>query len=253
MLKFNIKMNQAFVDLYQLIWKEVFPEEPALEIGEFERIMAEDIFLPKKYKCALSGKPVYSSPEYGYKKFISPEAWIEKGQGGNVMEEKAEIKDLSDLLVRIDKIALFKANRSLNSDVIEASDDIHSSNLIYKSAHIYVCQKLLFCHNMVESEYVMASMGSKSCNFSIRALDSAKVSNSFDVSYCANVAHSYFCHNCFDLRDCMFCFHLASKQYCVGNAQYEEAEYKKIKEKLLKEYFENLKKDGAFVSLETMK
>jgi len=241
-------MNDSFKELYGVIWKQVFGELPIIDADKIKDLWAKDIVLPLVNKSELSGKPVWSSPEYEYKHFISEAEKSERSEKDNFMEAKVEVTSLTDVLNQIKKVAFFRGGRMLNSSAVEESDDIYSSNIIYNSTHIYTSQKIIWGNNLVQSEYLMASKNSKNCTFSIRVMDSANVANCFDVSFCANTSNSMFCHDCFDVRDCLFCFHLASKRFCIANMQFEEAEYNEIKKKILAEYFELLE-SGKFVGL----
>jgi hypothetical protein len=244
-------MNKIYQDLFEVIWNQVFTDVSMLSIEDFKKNFIDDILLPERFKCELSGEVVWSSPEYGYKRFISKAEANKRTEKDNFMEVSEKISSLDDVLGMVKDVALFKGERDMNSSSVEESDDIYSSDMVYNSTHIYSSQKVLWCNNVIQSEYVVASKGSKNTSFSIRVIDSGSVSNSFDISFCANASNSYFCHNCFDIRDCMFCFHLTSKRFCIANRQYDEAEYFKIKKKIISDYFEQLK-SGKFVSLRSL-
>ncbi len=245
-------MNKMFEDIYETVWREIFPGFPMLDIETFQKLFTKDMMLPQKYSCAITNTPIYSSSIYGYKKFISRPEVEKRVNQDNFMEEKKEIGSLKDLLSIMQKQALFRGSRSLNSELVEESDDIYSSSHIYRSLHLYNCQKMLFCNNNKMCEYLLASSGTGESTFGIHILDSGSISNSFDVSWSGKCANSYFLHSCIDVRDSMFCFHLSSKQYCIGNMQFTEKEYTTLKKLLLKEYFDQLKEEGAFTMLASL-
>lgn len=242
-------MQTIFQQIYQQVWQELFPNQEIMPLETFQKLYTSDISLPKLYTCELSGQEVFSSDEYGYKRFITPETSIQRGEKDNHMESKKTIDSLYNLLETSKNVFLFKGSRSVNSDGLEASDDIYSSSYVYNSTHLYSCQKMLFSYNCVESEYLIASKGSKACSFGIRVFDSGSASNCFDVSFIGKSANCYFCHDSYDLRDCMFCFHLTSKQYCIGNMQFDKDEYEKLKRLLLKDYFAQLDGPNSFITL----
>ncbi len=242
-------MNQVFDQIYTKVWNEVFAGIKPLDQEAFKNVYTKDIQLPKQFACALSGTPVYSGTEYGYKKFMSQEENKKRMNTDNFMEPRSDIPNFAGLLGLMKNRSLFRGSRSINSELVEESDDIYSSSYIYQSTHIYSCQKVMYCYNTKTSEYLLASKGSGDCSFGIRIMDSGNTSNSFDVHWSGKCAHTYFSHDCYDLRDCMFCFHIVSKQYCIGNMQFTEDEYKTMKEKLLKEYFAQLASSNAFVSI----
>ncbi len=242
-------MNKVFEQIYTKVWEEIFPGINPIDQAAFKKLYCNDIPLPQAYPAISGNISVYSSPEYGYKKFITKEESEKRMNTDNFMEPKTDIASFADVLKLMEKRATFRGNRALNSDVTEESDDIYSSSYIYNSAHVYSSQKLMYCFNMKTSEYLLASKGSGDCSFGIRVIDSGSISNSFDVGWSSKSANSYFSYSVVDVRDCMFCFHIMSKQYCIANMQFSQEEYKKLKEKILKEYFDQLTKPDAFVSI----
>lgn len=227
-------MNQVFKDIYETIWKEVFGGIKQLPIEKFVGLLAEDIDLPKKYTCEKSGKDIFMSEKYKYPRFVH-ESVME-----SFADEIEEIKNFDDLVKEVPKIAVFRGNKIMNSEVVEASDHVYSSSYVYNSQHIYMGQKIMFSENCSESEYLLACRGGSGSNFSIRLFDSSKTANSFEIDWSGNISNSYFIHDCFDLRDCMFCFHIRSKEYCIGNRQYTKEKYLELKKILLEEYIDQL-------------
>lgn len=242
-------MNQVFIDIYNTVWKGIFTNVVPLEIERFKELFASDIVLPKKFQCEISGEDIYSDSDFPYKRYISEKEIWKRDEIDNFVKEKVTISGLNDVLPKIKDLAMFRGNNKMNSDVVENSDNIFSSSYVFESSSIMNCQKILFSHNLGPSEYLLASKNSKDCSFGIRLVDAAGVSNSFDVSYSGKSSNCYFCHDCFDLRDCMFCFHLNSKQFCIGNMQFEEQEYKQLKEKILADYFAQLNSENSFKTL----
>lgn len=245
---YNTNMNDVYKQLYTAIWKEVFPGFEPMEITRFKALYTQDLWLPGVYKSAIGGQDVYASGEYKYKELITPDE--SKDLGDNVFSKEgiASLKDLIGSL-KEKKLTTFRGSRSLNSDELEESDDIYSSTFVYNSTHIFGSQKIMFSYGNRACEYLMACKGNGESSFGIRLWDSGSVSNSFDIHWCGKSANCYFCVDSYDLRDCMFCFHIKSKQYCIGNMQFEEAEYKQLKQMILTEYFAQLNSPNPFVTL----
>lgn len=241
-------MDKVFLDIYNVVWKEVFPGVDIMPVDKFSQLYTGDIRLPQKYESVSGQGSVYSLADYGYKRFVTEQELKDRTNTDNYLKPKIEVSGLTDLINKTLDIATFRGSRALNSDVIEESDNVYSSSYIYKSAEIQSCQKMVFCNGNKACEYLVASRGNGESTFGIRLFDNGGVSNSFEVHWSGKSSNCYFCSGCYDLRDCMFCFHLVSKQYCIGNMQFEEAEYKAMKEKLLNEYFEQLP-SGKFKGL----
>jgi hypothetical protein len=239
-------MDQVFLDIYQAVWKEIFPNVEIMDLEKFKELYTKDLRLPKKYESVFDHTSVYALDDYGYKRFITEDEVKQRNEVDNFMKQKTEIIDLKDLLNNVGDVATFRGSRTINSDVVEESDSVYSSSYIFNSAEIRTCQKMVFCHGNKDGEYLAASRGNAESTFGIRLFDDGGVSNSFEVHWSGKSSNCYFCSNCFDLRDCMFCFNIVSKQYCIGNMQFEEAEYKQLKEKLIKEYFAQIDQLNAF-------
>jgi hypothetical protein len=41
--------------------------------------------------------------------------------------------------------------------------------------------------------------------------------------------NSLFIQDCYDLYECMFCAHISSRRYCIGNMEFSESEYNRLK------------------------
>ena len=106
-----------------------------------------------------------------------------------------------------------------------------------KTLVIRKSKNVLFSVDNDTLEYVVAGWRSQTSTFSIRVEDSQLVSNSFNVIWSAKVTNSFFVQDCFDVSDCMFCSHIAGKQYCIANMQFEKEEYERLKLKVIQWIF----------------
>ena len=92
---------------------------------------------------------------------------------------------------------------------------------------------MIFCDSCGSSEFLLASQRSGSSSFCIRTDDSKDCSNSYNVVCSNKIMNSLFIQDCFDLHECMFCSHIASKKYCIANMQFDEEEYFLIKKSII--------------------
>lgn len=242
-------MNKVFSEIYKAVWDEIFPGFEQIEIEKFRKIFTSDFILPQKYQCAFSGEDVYCTSDYGYKRFVGDKERAKRMDLDNHMEPKSNVNSLAEALGKVSKIAYFRGSKIVNSDVVEASDNIYSSSYIYNSSSIHGAQKIMFSYDMAPCEYMIASRNCKDCSFGIRVMDSSEIYSSFDISFSGKCSHCYFCHNCYDLKDCMFCFHIESKQYCIANMQFTEEEYNRLRPIILKEYFDQIGSEDRFALL----
>ena len=236
-------------EILKTILDDIFPNI-LIDVKKFEKLLTHDLTLPQEFKSDTN-KKVFASPEYGYKKFISMSEDVKRIEESRV-EKGIEFDSWDQAIREAKKVAYFSAERQINSEFVNSSDDVYSSSYIFNSTHIFSCQKLISCNNCFESDYLAASKGSRGCNFGVRLIDCVNTNTSFECSWLANCSRVYFSHSCEDLTDCMFCFHLKSKQFCIANMQYSKEEYEKIRELLLKEYIKKISSTNSFWGLKDL-
>ena len=121
----------------------------------------------------------------------------------------------------------------MNSINVSKSDTIYRCENVYRCTDCSDSKNIIYCDSCGESEFLIASQRSGNCNFCIRCDDSKNCSNSYNVICSNKVNNSLFIQDCFDLYECMFCSHIASKRYCIANMQFEEQEYFAIKKVII--------------------
>jgi len=210
---------------------QIFGYENPFSIEQFLQKYAFDIRLPQKVTDSTTGEEVwtqYVNPT----KFISTEnAWAREDWENR---PKIVIKDIQDVLNAWNEINYTAADRHLESENVAQSDSIMSSQNIFRSNDCGDSSNLVFCDGVYKSEFVAASQRAISSNFCIRLEDSSFVSNSFSIQWSKKVTNSFFLQNCFDMQECMFCAHIAGKKFNIANMQFEEEEYREIKDMVIR-------------------
>ena len=92
----------------------------------------------------------------------------------------------------------------------------------------------IFSDNMTNCEYMVASQGVANSAFCVRVADSGEVSNSFEVSWCGKINNCLFLHDCGDMQDSMFCTNMKGGRFCVANMQFDEAEYRRLRDEVVR-------------------
>jgi hypothetical protein len=64
----------------------------------------------------------------------------------------------------------------------------------------------------------------------------------FEVNDSNSCTDCYFCHNCEDLKNCMFCFNTKAKRYAIGNVEVGREAYMKIRKLLQEQVADELEK-----------
>ena len=147
---------------------------------------------------------------------------------------KRQLNSLQDILAAWNDVNLTATERSIDSQNMSECDMIYFSQNVYRSQDITSSRNIIFSDSVLSSEYLAASQRSQASNFCIRLEDSKETSNSFGVSWSGSISNSFFLHDCKDVHDSMFCSHIASKQYCIANMQFEKEEYEKLKEQVMR-------------------
>src|SRR5262249_53582128 len=109
-----------------------------------------------------------------------------------------------------------------------------SSEMVYRSQDVANSKHILFCQDVTSCEYVAASQRSNNSTYCARLHDSTKCSNSFAVQWSNGVVNSLFISDSRDIYECLFSSNLSSKRFCIANIQFEEAEYHKLKDMVLR-------------------
>lgn len=229
--KVEIMDEKKAKKILDTILGQVFGYENPFTLGQFKQKYAFDIRLPQKVTDATTGEDIwtqYINPT----KFISTQnAWAREDWDNR---PKIEIKAVEDILNAWNEINYTAANRHLESISVSESDSIMSCENIFRSNDCGDSKNLVFCDGVYKSENIAASQRAISSTNCIRIEDSSFISNSFSIVWSKKIVNSFFLQNCFDMYECMFCAHIAGKKFCIANMQFEEEEYMKIKDMVIR-------------------
>lgn len=190
---------------------------------------AFDIRLPQQVYDITTNEPTWAQ-SVNPTKFITMKNANNRSTKDDWLIPKRPIGSLEDILAAWNETNIMATERQIEASNVSESDNIYNSENVYRSLDIHYSKNVLFSDAAKKSEYVVACQRSNALSFCIRVEDSTDCSNSFNVIWSAKIANSFFIQDCYDLIDCMFCSHIATKQYCIANMQFEEAEYRKLKD-----------------------
>jgi hypothetical protein len=218
------KAAQAVLDK---IIGQIFGFKNPLSLEQFRAKYAFDVRLPQQVNDTTTGQTTWTqSPNPS--KFITVEnAWARQDWDNR---PKRQLNSVQDILAAWNDINYTATERHLDSLNIGESDNIYSSENVFRSQDITASKNILFSDGLNESEFVVAGQRSKGLSFCARVEDSHSTSNSFAVSWSKKIVNSFFIEDCGDMYECMFCSHITNKQFCIANIQYEEAEYRRLKD-----------------------
>ena len=208
---------------------QVFGYQNPLTLEQAMQKFAFDIRLPQQVYDSTTNESTWAqSANPG--KFITMDNARKRSGVDDWLIPKKQLNSLEDILAAWAETNFMATERQLESAITAESDNIYNSENVYRSLDINQSKNVVFCDAANKSEFVIACQRSQALSFCIRTEDSKECSNSFNVIWSAKVANSFFVQDCYDLMDCMFCSHIMSKQFCIANMQFDEAEYRRLKE-----------------------
>lgn len=214
------------------IFKKVFGIENTKNLDEIMNKFAFDVWLPRQVIDMSTQETTWSNFEQNYN-FISTKNAMAKEKTVGWMLPKQSPSSLEDIWLLWQKVNLISTERIYDSNNVFKSDTIYRCNDIYNSNNCSDSKKLVFCDSCGDSEFLLASKRSYRCNFGIRVDDSKNCSGGFNIVYSNKIIDSFVIQDCFDLYECMFCAHIASKKFCIANMQFEQNEYYNLKKNIL--------------------
>lgn len=215
------------------IMGQIFGYQNPYSLDAFMQKYAFDVRLPSQVYDSMTGEATWASST-NPTKFMTLANARKRSEVDDFMLPKRPVANIQDILQVWNETNYASTERYMESLNVNESDCIKSSENVYRSQDVTRSKNVLFSDGAVDSEFVAAVQRSIQTTFSVRVEDSQNCSNSFSVSWSNKVTNSYFINDCFDVMDCMFCSHLAGKRFCIANMQFEEAEYKALKDQVVR-------------------
>ncbi len=221
------------------------------EIGELEDLkgyLLEKIPEPLIAKSTITQKDVFLSREC----YSKNSNFIELENLKNIPEklEINEIKDLDSIMSAIKEKFHYCGNKNIgNSANTINSDSCQDGINILNSHQILEGKYIAYSHGIRKGEYVFGSVWSGEVGFIIKS-QGVFFSKSCYESYLSTKSRNlYFSFNCLNCAEMIFCFNQISKLYCIGNIEFEKDQYFSLKDKLILEIAQEIKKNKTFPSL----
>lgn len=228
-----MKKDEAQALLDKIIG-QVFGYQNPLSLEQFMQKFTFDIRLPQPVTDVTDGSTTWAQST-NPTRFVK----MENARGLTLAGASPEtdnlrparpLNSIEDILAAWNEINLTTTERYKESINISESDNIYYSENVYRSQDIRKSKNVLFSDGLNGCEFVAAGQRSGDSTFCIRLEDSGNCTNCFNVSWCGNLTNCFFMHDTGDMQDSMFCTNMKGKRYCVANMQYDEAEYKRLKD-----------------------
>lgn len=225
----NEKLAKEIIDK---IFNNVFGVNNKFSLNEILEKFAFDVKLPKRVYDSTTNEETWAD-SINSGKYITLSNMEKRDSSIGWMLEKKDIESLDELFEIWNSVNLTTTERVYDSINVSLSDTIYRSENIYHSTDCSDSKNLVFCDSCGNGEFLLASQRTGSSNYCIRCDDSKNCSNSYNVICSNKIINSLFIQDCFDLYECMFCSHIASKRYCIANMQFEKDEYFFIKKSII--------------------
>lgn len=212
---------------------QVFGYQNPLSLEQWVEKFTFDVRLPQPVQDATDGSQTWATS-------TNPTKFIEMNKARVIsdatdgLQPKRPINNLQELLAVWNEVNYTTTERQIESINVAESDDIRHSENILHSQNIDKSKNILYSDGLMDCESVFASQRSHACTNSIRVDDSNTCSNSFGITWCAKISNCLFMNDCGDMQDSMFCTNIGGKRFCVANMQFEEAEYRKLREEVVR-------------------
>lgn len=229
--------------------KVVFKQDVG-PLSDFMPYLSGLVAEPIRRKSSISGKEVtYAIPEYSEgSRWISLDEidYRKKAEPLSINE----IKDFDSLLAAVSERAEYCGNIILgNSGFVEKSSSLTDSFYMHNTTLLSDCK-----HNACVSTGRLCNdsfgtYGPGESEFCIRCTQTYRDKRCFEAWVTQNCSDIYYSYNLSNCTDCFFCFNVKSKRHAVGNLELDRGKYAEIKEKLLFEMADGLKKNKRLPSL----
>lgn len=208
---------------------QVFGYQNPLTLEQAMQKFAFDVPLPQQVHD-VDGSLTWAQSLNG-SKFLKMETARARQTG--IMPPKP-LNDLQDVLAAWNEINYITTERAFESINVAESDNIDNSENVFRSQDIRSSKNIVFSNNLNNSEFLVSCNGGRNNAFCIRMTDSNNVANSFEVSWSTKITNCMFIHDCSDMQDSMFCTGMKGGRFCIANMQFEEAEYRRLRDMVVR-------------------
>lgn len=227
-------MNDAAAkEVVDKVIGQIFGFQNPLSLDQIYQKFAFDIRLPQQVYDSTTNAPTWAQSTNPARFITMQNAW-DKQDAGEWDIPKTPLNGLQDVLAAWSKINLTATERQIDSENVGQSDNTYFSENVYRSLDSVRSKNIVFSDGSVDCEFIVAGQRSQTSSFCLRIEDSQACSNSFSISWCGKINNSFFLHDCKDVSDSMFCSHMSGKRFCIANMQFEEEEYNKLKQEVIK-------------------
>jgi hypothetical protein len=163
-----------------------------------------------------------------------------------------DVKDIDSLFAAASERAVYCGNKVFGKNIgVEGADnvvdgiEVRNSHDIYRSKYVAYCSVGRFSESIYAVNNFQATKNSMRCH--VCFINGAQ--RCFETYLTGGISDSYYTMNCTSCTDLMFCFNLRNRSNCIGNLQLEKGRYAELKNKLVTEMAERLRRDKRLFSM----
>ncbi len=218
------------------------------EYCDYQKFLGRYSSSLKQTKSTISGKPVfYFEPYCRNAKIIS---FDEHDLVKSEPLQLDELKDIDSLLAAVQERFHYSGNKVFgNYQDVTNSESCSDSFQVFNSQNIFNCDSVLDSQMITDSKYMAGCAWGTFGNFCMNSTEIYKVNRTFEATIVVYSSDVYFGYNCKNCAEIMFCLNQYSKRHCIGNTPLPRDEYFDLKNKLLAEITDELKRKKTFPSL----
>lgn len=213
---------------------QVFGFKNPMSLDQFMQKFTFDVKLPQQVNDTYDGSLTWAQSTNPLKFMKMANArGIEIGgasQATDWLRPSRSLNDIDDIMAAWNEINFTTTERLNDCINVSESDNIEFSENIFRSQDIRRSKNIVLSDSLGGCEYMAASQRCRDSVFSIRVEDSGECSNCFSISWCGRITNSFFIHDASDMQDSMFCTNIMGKRFCIANMQYDETEYKRLRD-----------------------
>ncbi len=237
-------LNKAWNSTCRVLFgQETAPLSDCAEwLGEYDDVLRIE-------KSSISGKPVaFSMNEYAARaRFIG----FDEAEHGKKIAQLGinEMKDIESVVSAVSERAAYVGNIVLgNSSNVQNSSNVSDSHYVIDSTSVADSKYVGYSRYVKESEYCFGILGAERITHVAKSMGS-ELKRCFECHMVQVLSDCYYCAKTQNCRECMFCFGMENGAYAIGNTQLPKEKYLQMKNKLLPEIAEKIRKDGRVLSL----
>jgi len=212
---------------------QVFGYQNPLSLEQAMQKFAFDVKLPQQVQDSTDGSITWAQ-SVNAARFRSQKNSLSQNETASGMRPSRKLNSLQEIMAAWNEINYTTTERLRESTDVSESDNINNCERVFRSQDIRRSKDVLFSDNITNCEFMVACQGCSNDAFCIRTGDSIEVSNSFEVAWCGKINNCLFVQDCSDMQDSMFCSSMRGGRFCIANMQYDEAEYRRLRDEVVR-------------------